>query len=295
LTAVIVVFIDQSLSFPNIVPWSDRTNATARMTTGPLNDPGSAQTSMPISSTRAERWGRRTRQPTADPRQLRRCDISEEGESRQHMQHGVEPVATGRERAEQHDVARLRVGQHPAVRGVRECIETAAGNGQGRSESDRAARGTLVPGRRAAPVAPAAVGGSGGALLGAGGKLLDSPSIAIGIAEENEPTRHGVLDVSDVYAVVAQLRLRGLDVVDDDLESLCGAGWRRGDAVADDDRAARSGRRYLNEPQFIADAVVVVDVVPDPFVERLGLVDIADRYSDDFKPVIHFRAPWSRW
>jgi hypothetical protein len=136
---------------------------------------------------------------------------------------------------------------------------------------------------------PAPVGRAGRGLLAAGGKLLDSPAISIGIAEEHEPPRQGLLDFSDIYASVAQLRSCGLDVVDDHLESLCGAGWRRGDAIADDDRAARSRRRYLHEPQFIAETVIVVDVVSDSFVERFGRVDVADRYSDDFKPVIHFR------
>ena len=87
----------------------------------------------------------------------------------------------------------------------------------------------------------ASVDRAGRGLLAAGRKLLDSPAISIGIAEEDEPPRQGLLDVSDIYAGVAQLRSCGLDVVDDHLESLCGAGWRRGDAVADDDRAARSG------------------------------------------------------
>jgi hypothetical protein len=65
------------------------------------------------------------------------------------------------------------------------------------------------------------VGVQGSAALVAGGKLLDSPAIAIGIAEEHEPPRQGLVDVSDSYAGVAQLRLCGLDVVDDHLESLC--------------------------------------------------------------------------
>ena len=43
----------------------------------------------------------------------------------------------------------------------------------------------------------------GGALLVAGGKLLDSPAIAIGVSEEYEPPRRGVLDVSDFDAGVA--------------------------------------------------------------------------------------------
>ena len=126
-------------------------------------------------------------------------------------------------------------------------------------------------------------------MLVAAGKLLDSPGIAIGIVEEQKPPGREVLDLSDFGAGVALLRLCGLDVVDDHLESLCGARWRCGDAVADDDRAARSGRRYLYETQLITEAMIVVDVVPDPLVERLGHVDVAHGHSDDFKLVVHFR------
>jgi hypothetical protein len=55
-------------------------------------------------------------------------------------------------------------------------------------------------------------------------KPLDGQAIAIGIAEEHEPPCRGVLDVSDIYAGVAQLGSCGLDVVDEDLKSLPGPG-----------------------------------------------------------------------
>jgi hypothetical protein len=63
-----------------------------------------------------------------------------------------------------------------------------------------AARRTVPPlARECRP--PSAVRGS--AVLAAGAKLLDSPAIAIGVTEEHEPPRQGILDVSDVDAGVA--------------------------------------------------------------------------------------------
>jgi hypothetical protein len=44
------------------------------------------------------------------------------------------------------------------------------------------------------------------------------------------------------------------------------------------------GGGYLHKPQLIADAVIVVDVVSNPLVKRLGRVDVVDRHSDDLKP-----------
>jgi hypothetical protein len=58
------------------------------------------------------------------------------------MPRGALPVAGGREEAEQHDVARLRIGEHAAVGDVCEGIEKAAGDGQERREAERGARGT---------------------------------------------------------------------------------------------------------------------------------------------------------
>ena len=55
------------------------------------------------------------------------------------MPHRAEPIAGRREDAEQHDVARLRAGEHATVGDVREGIEKAAGDGQERREADRAA------------------------------------------------------------------------------------------------------------------------------------------------------------
>jgi len=48
-----------------------------------------------------------------------------------------------------------------------------------------------------------ASGGRYSVVLDTGAKLLDSPAIAIGVSEEHEPPRRGVLDVSDFDAGVA--------------------------------------------------------------------------------------------
>ena len=76
------------------------------------------------------------------PGLLGNADADEESQNRKHVPYRAEPVTAGREDAEQHDVARLRVSEHAAVGDVRESIEKAAGDGQERREAERAARGT---------------------------------------------------------------------------------------------------------------------------------------------------------
>src|SRR4051812_18606289 len=86
--------------------------------------------------------------------------------------------------------------------------------------------------------------------------LLHRPAVAVRVAEEDEPSPREVLDVADLHPAAGELRSRGLNVVDDELQALRGARRRVDEALPDRDRAGRAGRRQLDEPDLVADAVV---------------------------------------
>ena len=74
------------------------------------------------------------------------------------------------------------------------------------------------------------------------------------------PAFSEVLHRADVDAGVAQLRMRGLDVGDDDVRPTDRARLGVGDALADRDRAGRARRGQLDDAEVVARLVVDVDV-----------------------------------
>ena len=52
--------------------------------------------------------------------------------------------------------------------------------------------------------------------------------------------------LADLNAATEQIVAGGLDVSDDQIKALSGAGSRRGDVLAEDDRASGARRRELN-------------------------------------------------
>src|SRR5882672_3410120 len=121
--------------------------------------------------------------------------------------------------------------------------------------------------------------------------LLEQPAVAVGITERGEraiaaslgiPTADplppkqvglirasvyaaGVMEhVADLDAATEQLRASGLDVGDDQVQALCGAGYRRSDVLAKDDRAPGARRRELENAEVFAAVVVGVEPPPEP-------------------------------
>ena len=131
------------------------------------------------------------------------------------------------------------------------------------------------------------------------GALLHHPAVAVGIAEKDErvpvsassidpDTTLEVLDRADLHTPLEQLRPRGVDVGDDQLDPLHRPRGRRGETGPDGDRAGRAGRRQLHDPHVVADAGVVVDDEADLLaVEALGPVHVRHRDHHQLELPIH--------
>src|SRR5580658_10390062 len=146
--------------------------------------------------------------------------------------------------------------------------------------------------------------------------LLQQPAVAVGIAEGGEravaamlgirtadpepPKKVGLVRASVHAAAVVKhlgyvdaerdnLGPRSLDVGDDQVQTLGRAGCRRGDVLAEDDRAPRARRRELDYAEVFTVVVVGVEPPTEPSVELLCAVDI--RHGDDnyLKLHVHFR------
>jgi hypothetical protein len=129
----------------------------------------------------------------------------------------------------------------------------------------------------------------------------DAPGVAVRVLEEDEAhvvelvgDRVRVLaqlrDVADLHAARHELRVRLADVRDDELQALQRARRHVRDdaALADHDRAARAGRRQLDDAGTVADTGVVVDGEAELLgVELLGAVDVRHRDDDDFQSPVH--------
>src|SRR5207248_640119 len=85
---------------------------------------------------------------------------------------------------------------------------------------------------------------------------------------------------ADLDAATEQLVAGGGDVGDDQVQALGGAGCRRGDILAEDDRASGARRRELDHAEVVTGGVVGVEPPPEPLVELLRAVDIGDGYDD---------------
>src|SRR5574341_703464 len=75
----------------------------------------------------------------------------------------------------------------------------------------------------------------------------------------------GVVEhLADLDAATKQLFAGGLDVGDDQVQALGGAGCRRGDVLAEDDRAPGAGRRKLDRAPVVTVGEVSVEPPPEP-------------------------------
>jgi hypothetical protein len=147
--------------------------------------------------------------------------------------------------------------------------------------------------------------------------LLEQPAVAIRIMERGEravaamvgirtadadPPKQvwlvrasvhtgGVVEhLADLDAATKQLFAGGLDVGDDQVQALGRAGCRRGDILAEDDRAPGAGRCKLDHAEVFTVVVVGVEAPPElPTVELFGAVDIRDGDDNYLELHVHFR------
>src|SRR5258705_6516020 len=99
-------------------------------------------------------------------------------------------------------------------------------------------------------------------LAGPARELLDGPAVAVRVAEVDERAPGLDVDLADPDAASRELVVRGLDVLDDELEAAHRAGLGFGEADAHGDGARRAGRRELDETELRVHGRVVVEVEP---------------------------------
>src|SRR5580704_11329019 len=95
------------------------------------------------------------------------------------------------------------------------------------------------------------------------------PSKQVGLVAASVHVAGAVEHLADLDAATEQTIAGGLDVSDDQIKPLSGAGTRRGDILAEDDRAPGARRRELNHAKVAAVGVVGVEPPPEPYVELL--------------------------
>src|SRR4029077_5316727 len=99
----------------------------------------------------------------------------------------------------------------------------------------------------------------------------------------------GVVErLADLDAASKQILAGGLDVGDDQVQALGGAGRRRGNALAEDDRTAGPRRRELDYAEVFTAVEIGVEAPPKPRVELLRAVNIRDRDNDYLELHVHF-------
>src|ERR1700722_17542897 len=115
------------------------------------------------------------------------------------------------------------------------------------------------------------------------------PPKQVGLVAAGEHVAAAVEHLADLNAATEQIIAGGLDVSDDQIKSLGGAGSGRGNILAEDDRAPRARRRELNDPKVLTVVIVGVEPPPEAPVEFLRTVDIRDRDNGDFELHVDFR------
>src|SRR5262245_26411779 len=123
--------------------------------------------------------------------------------------------------------------------------------------------------------------------------LLDGPHVPIRIFEE-AVARAGrafgphLLYLAYAYAPPGEFAAEGIEILDDELDSLDRAGLAKRQALADHHGAGRAGRRHLHHPHALAGPYIVVESEADlPGVEILRGVDIAHRNGNYFELHVH--------
>ena len=86
----------------------------------------------------------------------------------------------------------------------------------------------------------------------------------VGFVRASVHTAGVVEHLADLDAATEQLFAGSLDVGDDQVQALGGAGCRRGDVLAEDDRAPGARRRELDHAEVFTVVVVGVEPPPEP-------------------------------
>src|SRR5580704_11985487 len=103
------------------------------------------------------------------------------------------------------------------------------------------------------------------------------PPKQVGLVATGEHVAAAVEYLADLNVATGQIIAGGLDVSDDQIKSLGGAGSRRGNILAEDDRASGARRRELNYAKILTVVIVGVEPPPERPVELLRAVDIRNR------------------
>src|SRR5580704_16112970 len=115
------------------------------------------------------------------------------------------------------------------------------------------------------------------------------PPKQVGLVRASVHVASAMEHLADLNAAPEQILSRGLDVSNDQIKALSGAGSRRRDVPAEDDRAPGARRRELNHAKVLTVVVVGVESPPEPRVELLRAIDIRDGDNDDFELHVDFR------
>src|SRR6266478_2742370 len=106
------------------------------------------------------------------------------------------------------------------------------------------------------------------------------PSKQVGLVRARVHAGGVVEHFADLEAAIEQRFAGGLDVGDDQVQALGGAGCRRSYVLAEDDRAPGARRRELDHAEVFTAVVVGVEPPPEPPVELLRAVYIRDGDDD---------------
>ena len=86
--------------------------------------------------------------------------------------------------------------------------------------------------------------------------------------------------IADLNAAIHQIVAGRQDIGDDQVQALGRTGCRRGDVLAEDNRATGARGRELNHAEVVTTVEVCVEAPPEPGVELLRAVDVQDGDDD---------------
>src|SRR5262245_60989602 len=119
-------------------------------------------------------------------------------------------------------------------------------------------------------------------MLGIRSTDTDSPE-QVGFVRTSEHVAGAVEHLADLDPAAKQLVAGGFDVGDNQIQSLGGARRRRGDVLAEDDRAPGARRGELYDPILVALGELGVEPPPKVAVKTLGAIEVGNRDDDNLE------------